>query len=431
MAAIKPHLALDNENSAKQNRYWRCTSEGLEGLGDGEVCPAPAEIANEAHAELMSMAWLREALVKRMTGSKLWIEYVEGVPTIAIDQPTRGPEWNPSAGAYNTTILGWTTKMGAPSFSLPAGAPAMGGACPGATAGQTIASPESRSNQAKVLLPVLNEYRRNNPTTDVVNVTQAVCEFCYAEGGKYSTGTVQNAQLMRFAWAQRAIERPGKQPGESEFYSVMLDAINKASFKSGSEPNQYAGKRFFRIHDSGDFFSLDYLVEWKKISLYYHPLFGGEGLRFNEPRKGESRKHVSVAQVGVGHPNPIYFWAPTRVWAKGMREVQEVSKINGLEIRNLPTWDNFSIRPSAYHINEHGPFVALPGWAAPSTVYDHHEKTDAEGKAFDWDCKAYAVKDGPSCRGAMSDPTGSGKGKEGCRECWIHPTKAVNYTLHL
>lgn len=425
MAAIRPHLALDDENSESQSAYWGCNSGGL-GDAAEDICPSPQEIVNEAHAELMNTAWIREALIERLQDKKIWVEYDKGVPTIAINRPVPGPAWNPSGGAKRTTILGWTTKMGAPSFSLPAGAPAMGGACPGASAGQTVAPPKTRQNQAKVLLPVLNTHGRNNPHVSRVDVTKTVCEFCYAEGGQYSTSGVQNAQLMRYAWATRAIERPGNEPGVSEFYSVMIDAIDNADFKLGQESKQYLGKRFFRIHDSGDFFSTRYLMEWKKISLYYHPKFGGKGLRF-----GVDRDDVVIEQVGEGHPSPIYFWAPTRIWAMGEAMVQHVSRINGLRVQGKPTWDNFAIRPSAYHINQHGPFIDRPGWAAPTTVYDHEAKMEAEGVAYDWDCRAYAVEKGPSCRGAKSNPKGPGSGQEGCRECWLHFGSAVNYTLHL
>lgn len=415
MAAIKPHLAQDGENTELQRRYWSC-SQGLSGLSEGEVCPSPEEIAQEAHAELMNVAYIRQALTDGMVERMLGIEYEQdGSPVITIDKPVEGPAWNPSAGSKRTRILGWTTKMGAPSFSLPAGAAAMGGACPGATAGQSLVPLRIRQPAAEKVIRVLNDARGENPRIDKVSITKTVCEFCYAEGGQYATSGVQNAQLMRFAWATRAVKRPGHVQGVTEFYSVMLDAIDHADFELGEEPAQYRGQRFFRIHDSGDFFSLDYLREWKKITLYYHHKVGGDDLTFNADG--------SVKSYGKGHPNPIWFWAPSRIWAIGPSHVAAVREING----SYP--DNFSIRPSAYHINQHGPF--LGGWAAPSTVYDHESKPEGDGRAYHWDCQAYAVEKGPSCRGARSNPEGPGQGAVGCRECWLHPQSAVNYTLHL
>jgi len=431
VAAIKPHLAQDGETSDLQRRYWGCAS----GLGDaeGEVCPAPEEIAQEAHAELLNVAWIRQALVLKMQDRKIWIAYDKDGPSIAVDKPVGGPAWNPSSGSRATTILGWTTKMGAPSFSLPAGAPKMGGACLGATAGQSVVPVKGRATQVKHVLEVLNNYRGDNPRVEKVSITRTVCEFCYAEGGQYATSGVQNAQLMRYAWAERAIDRPGHVPGVSEFYSVMLDAIDHADFEYGDEPMQYKSEnqRFFRLHDSGDFFSPKYFSEWKKIALYYHPEVGGEGLKFNPDRKlSDGGFEISVAAYGTGHAQPIWFWAPSRVWMTQMRE--QIARENSTKKYG----DNFAIRPSAYHINEHGPIFdtkdkSNDGWSAPSTVYEYKAKKEGQDRAYNWDCKAYAVEKGPSCRGAKSNPKGPGQGAVGCRECWLHRDSAVNYTLHL
>jgi hypothetical protein len=424
VAAIKPHLAQDGETSELQSRYWECAGSALGDLA-GEVCPAPEEIAQEAHAELLNVAWIRQALVEKMQGRKIWIQYDrDGEPSIAVDKPVGGPAWNPSSGSRATTILGWTTKMGAPSFSLPAGAAAMGGACPGAAAGQSVVSAKSRKELAPGVLKVLNEYRGNNPVVDQIKISRTVCEFCYAEGGQYATSGVQNAQLMRYAWAKRAVGRPGHAPGVHEFYSVMLDAIDHADFKLGDEPDHFKseGMRFFRLHDSGDFFSISYFMEWKKITLYYHHKVGGEGLKFNPDG--------TVAEYGKGHPQPIWFWAPSRGWMTKLLEV--IASENSTAKHG----DNFAIRPSAYHINEHGPLFTTDdrendGWAAASTVYDYKHKKEGHGRAFNWDCQAYAAEKGPSCRGAESNPKGPGKGAVGCRECWLNKKSAVNYTLHL
>lgn len=416
MSAVKPHLDQEGENSELQRKYWTCTGSGS-GLGDiEESCPAPEEIVQEAHAELLSVAWIRESLIEKFQNRQIWIEYSDNVPRIAVSRPVGGPAWNPSSGSNSTTILGWTTKMGAPSFSLPAGAASMGGACPGAIAGQSIVPREARKGPARRVLEVLNTYRGPNPVVDSLQITKAICEFCYAEGGQYATSGVQNAQLVRYAWARRAIHRPGKVKGVSEFYSVMLDAIENADFKRGQEPEHFRNKRFFRIHDSGDFFSPDYFKEWKKITLYFHHKVGGSGLTFDA--------NGNVEQLGKGHPDPIWFWAPTRIWC--VPGVSEAIKANARY------GDNFAVRPSAYHINQHGPRMPQEsGMAAPSTVYDKDTKAKGLGTAYDWDCKAYAAEKGPSCRGAKSNPKGPGKGKEGCRECWLNHESAVNYTLHL
>ena len=146
------------------------------------------------------------------------------------------------------------------------------------------------------------------------------------------------------------------------------------------------------MHDSGDFFSLEYFDAWKAVTDHFHP----------------SR-----------NDNPITFWAPTRIWAMGEKVVEHINRVNG------QSDSNFIVRPSAYHINQRGPEKLGTGWAEPSVVYGHSEKHRAEGVTFDWDCKAYAAKDGPSCRGAENP-----RGQTGCRACWEFPDKRINYTLH-
>jgi len=122
---------------------------------------------------------------------------------------------------------------------------------------------------------------------------------------------------------------------------------------------------------------------------------------------------------------PITFWAPTRIWAMGDTWIDLVSEINGERDTNL------ILRPSGYHVNQHGPNLQNHrGWASPTTVFHHDAVEAAEGKDFDWNCKAYAVEKGPSCRGAVGSDAQGNPTKVGCRTCWIHPHLRVNYTLH-
>jgi hypothetical protein len=438
MAAILPHLAEEDETTELQSRYWECAAGSALGSLDEESCPTPEAVAQEAHAGLLNTAWLRKVIRDGIQGAKIsistkgrgsQIEYV-----VKTDRLAPGPTWNPYAPPSQATLLSWTSKMGAPSFSLPAGAIAMGGACPGAEAGQSIVSREKRETKSTTVLRVLNENRGQNPRANGVEVTKAICEFCYAEGGQYSTSTVQFAQLMRYAWARAAVRDKKRNSGVSEFTRVMIKAIENADFmlaggrsKGGKtvdpEPKQWGDKRFFRLHDSGDFFDKAYFRAWKQVTLYFHHRVGGKGLKFNPDG--------TVARWGKGHPDPIWFWAPTRMWAVD-GWVEFIEQENGLVAPGgIETWDNFAIRPSAYHINQHGPELSSrEGWGYASTVFEKSEKEEAEGVAFDWDCRAYAVEKGPTCRGADSDPDGPGRGATGCRACWLSP-KSVNYTLHL
>jgi len=180
---------------------------------------------------------------------------------------------------------------------------------------------------------------------------------------------------------------------------VMIDAIERADFKLEAEPAQWRGKKkFFRIHDSGDFFGPRYFMAWKAVCDYFHP---------------RRNKH------------PITFWAPTRMWAMGDTWIDLVSEVNGQRDTNL------IVRPSGYHVSQHGPDIRAPGWAAATPTFHHDAVEAAEGKEFDWNCKAYAVEKGPSCREAVgSDARGNPTKGKGCRTCWVHPHLRVNYTLH-
>lgn len=420
MSAIKPHLAQEDETTPEESAFWEC-SAGLDALerGDIEACPTPQEVLENSHAGLLGTAWIRKPLVDQMMEG-LVIEVHEIKGTLRLvgrfpDQPERfveGAPWNPYASTA-ISILSWTTKMGAPSFSLPAGSQWMGGACPGATAGQSIVDPGKRKRAEERLLPVL--YGEKGAKGRSIHLADSICESCYAEGGQYSTSSVQYAQLLRFAWARAAVKQRSAS-GRTVFAETMIEAIDRVNFKSGSEPKHWRRNgvvmRFFRLHDSGDFFSREYFDAWKEITDWYHPTYGGPD--------------------GSGHPEPIWFWAPTRMWVAQVF-VDHVNEVN----KPRPGHEqNFAVRPSAYHVNEHGPLGMNgdgdlgSGWAAASVVYGDTKKMDAEGVTYDWDCRAYAVESGPSCRGAESNPESAGQGRPGCRTCWMLQDARVNYTLH-
>lgn len=221
-----------------------------------------------------------------------------------------------------------------------------------------------------------------------------VISNCYAEGGQYSTGQVQFAQVLRYLWT---VQSSKTSEGRAAWVDAMSYAVEHANYrldggkvaKTEYLPERFEG-RYFRIHDSGDFFSKKYLAMWK--------------------------------EVANRHPD-IMFWAPTRCWATpwGIAAVNEI---------NSGGANNLVIRPSAFHINEPAPAPEQlgPGWAKGSTCYHISlvPQGAAEG-AYDFDCQAYAAdSDHVTCRNATGPD-----GKPGCRACWRFGAEmAVNYTLH-
>ena len=423
MAAILPHLAEPNEMSDVERAYDSCASS-LSGpdLGEGHpACPSPDAVVADAHAGLLTMTFVRDAVFTSLQGKQFIVKpgNKEGKDLktvyIVLDQPIGpGPAWNPATNpdVNQYALLSWTSKMNAPSWSIPAGAPQIGGACPGAVAGQSIVPP-----QALVAARRHVNIGLGLPEETPPRLAAAICEHCYATGGQYSTGQVQFAQELRFLWARQAIHTPAMGPNgvaSTAFVETMVYAIDNADFKlrGGTDlPPEPTGKRFFRIHDSGDFFEAEYLRQWKMIA---------------------------------DRLPDITFWAPSRIWATSWG-TEAVNEINAGP-------SNLIIRPSAYEVNEPGPRDLGPGWAGPTTVIDvkqnlgmspdreqyvaqREQKNEARGGTdprYTWDCRAYATDDAKhTCRKAVAPPgLGDSVTGKGCRACWIAPTEIVNYSLH-
>jgi Gene product 88 len=437
VSAIITHLELQNETSPMELRHAECVSDldtEREGLSDhehshmgvpaAETCPLPVEALAQSHHGLLQLVWARQAVEDMLAGRTFRVQNgtIDGKDPRSIYIVVEGgigggPAWNPTTnpGLSNFSLLSWTSKMNCPSWSIPAGAPQIGGTCPGAVGGQSI-----------VPLEALRAGQRNVQRVigGAVRVDAAICEQCYATGGQYSTSNVQYSQVLRHLWARQAIDQINPATGRTMFVDTMSAAITTADFKlNGGSPSaedpeklklppERTGRRFFRIHDSGDFFSAAYLAQWKIVADAF--------------------------------PD-ITFWAPSRIWATSWG-VEAVNDIN-----RHPT--NFVIRPSAYHIGQAPPIDLGPGWAGGTTVIPKAENEgmtpereamvrEAESRLglakpdvrkpggpdprYTWDCRAYAQKKGNhTCRNAIS-PTG----EQGCRACWIFPNEIVNYTLH-
>lgn len=382
-----------------------------------EIGELTAAALNATHAGLMTTAAIRQSVEQALVGRSYRVQArdLRGAKPnevfIILDGPIGLPDgfstddprfpvapWSPPASpnARQFSLLSWTSKMGAPSFSLPAGPVVLGGACPGANAGQSIVPVQTLRSAARHV-----HARLGKP----VRLQQAICQYCYAEGGQYSIGQVQFAQVLRFIWTRDALRMPegglwsplnpdhGPPPASvGHWLEAMAYAIDHADYKlNGGKvgkidyPAERHPGRYFRIHDSGDFFAPGYVWMW----------------------------------VQLAHRFPdISFWAPSRYWATG-HGVEEVNQIN-----NAP---NLVIRPSAYHVNEHPPRNLGPGWAAGSTAFALDQKPQgAAAGDFQWDCQTYAVDDQKhTCRHAEGFD-----GAPGCRACWRAPQAEVNYTLH-
>jgi hypothetical protein len=446
VSAIKPHLERQNDPSetAAEKRFnngatyeerieksIEVTSFGsLGGFGEAyDANDAMYQKLQKSQAELLRLSYTRKALIERLKKTGFSLVTKGRQAFIRLDEPVGvEPVFNPVGDGtiQNTRLLSWTMKMGCPSFSLPAGARETGGSCPGAMAGQSAVPKRARMDAQKFVLNVIDPGGRENKD---VELAMTVCNSCYATGGNYAYGSSQYHQVMRRIWTDAALK-------DRSFVKTMSWAIENADYLlEGGEvvveskkvfyEREVRPNRFFRIHDSGDFYSSTYLKAWKDIANN----FRGDPQVKNDPSR-------------------IYFWAPSRMWATP-GGLEWVRKINGTD--PYPETNNLIIRPSAYHINEQPPPALQEpgsGWANWTVVYaaeikdtipfPQYNRPGGSGKArggnpFDWDCQAYAVdNEAHSCRNARSpNKTGLGEhGDTGCRMCWVRPDKTVNYTEH-
>lgn len=161
----------------------------------------------------------------------------------------------------------------------------------------------------------------------------AICAGCYARplnGSRYAMPNVKDTQQERLDWVVRCMR---SYRGQQEFEGKMYEALKRLRVP------------YFRIHDSGDFFSVPYVESWTRIC------------------------------AALPH---MKFWAPTKSWLTKRPDMQQA-------LRDLNALPNVTIRPSAIYFGD-GPARAL-GLSAGSC-------SGAEGKA-DWDCPSY--KQGGKC----------------------------------
>lgn len=178
---------------------------------------------------------------------------------------------------------------------------------------------------------------------------------CYAQKGRYASATVQNAQNVRLEWVRECMK---SKEGEAAFLAAMVPALTWATRK----------ERYFRIHDSGDFFSPVYVRMWAAV---------------------------------VRALPAVRFWAPTRTWHT-MGGTRPLNLIILAQMQTLSReCSNITIRPSALLIEEDAPRV--DGLAAGSGV-----------KSDTFNCPASSQ--GNSCGD--------------CRSCWDSPTLPIYYHLH-
>jgi hypothetical protein len=185
----------------------------------------------------------------------------------------------------------------------------------------------------------------------------AICKMCYATRGFYRMGNVQNAQDLRFQWVRQSLAT-----GANEFVEGLIRMI--------TDDVRDRGEPIFRVHDSGDVFSVAYADAWYRIC---------EAL-----------------------PD-VQFWIPTR-----SHNVPTLL----LALQRLNSLPNVTVRPSALELDAPAPVVL--GLAAGTTVVRSLPVLDAmPGTSV---CPKTDARDGRSnC--------------DDCRTCW-EGSSPVAYVQH-
>jgi hypothetical protein len=293
-----------------------------------------------------------------------------------------------SAHLATVPLFTATMKMACASFSLPAGPMESGGTCP--------ASLETSVRKVARTQPEVASQFADAPPHPDTGRPFYICDACYAGKGNYQRVPLNAIrQSIRLAWVKHAL-------AAGLFVPQMIKAI---AYMRALTPLRAFHGAFFRIHDSGDFYSKDYYAAWVEICTHFTIKSGPE-------------------------TNYVAFWAPTRMWVlPAWRET----------FRRLPPPPNLSLRPSALFFGGDPPDLTdesldragkprriLAGGSTSSTdplgslaQAEYSRRMRARPDQI-WDCPAYDA-DETSKKNCQS---------QGCRVCWVRRDVPVSYREH-
>jgi len=286
----------------------------------------------------------------------------EGMPVIPLVRPITKAEMPgiPWAKLSGVSVFTVTQKMAALSFGLPSGPVKSLGTCPAANLSKDawmfrsaqVESEGGYTDLAKAASgfrskDVLQEGEKSVPVEKIPGMY--ICDACYAGKSNYKMyGNIQVSQKVRHLWVHRGLRRGSF---AQEMISALRIALGHARLPKTINP------KYFRIHDSGDFESVPYMMAWFEICA-------------NIP--------------------DVQFWAPTRMWV--------VPDFRAL-FQHKP--QNLSLRPSALFYGTNAPQV--PSMSAGSTSAPY----DMKGHKL---CPAYRSGvlescEGVGCRTCWDEPT--------------------------
>lgn len=416
MAAITPFVEMTEHrlNHVELNAT-------LVGLGEfGTLTELPP--LSVAHANLTRTVWIRRLLEQALSTRRYTVvQATEGTNAgelvFRLDRalPKNEIPWMPATRDWQEFALwGEAGKMACPTWDLPAGALEVGGACPGADAGQTVVTAAKRLSQLTDAAG--NSVSRgghcgsafipNPPPGSAKRIElrekDTICGQCYALEGQYPSPHVQAGEIIRYWWCQAMFDQ-GRQ---KEWVETMVRSMQLLRY-----PLTPQGIMPVRLHSSGDFFSIRYAEGWIEVANRLHAL---------DPR--------------------VTMWAPTRTWAAQGWGTAWPTLLGQLRT-NGQAQPNLVVRASAYHVGDAAPTEVVAGNAKGSTsLLEHDNQTGpldggrSKDPRYEWNCQVYALEgkvDGAGKR--ISKTCENADNPEGgvhCRVCWAHPELRVNYTTH-
>jgi len=266
-----------------------------------------------------------------------------------------------------TRFLTRTSKMGCYSWNLPAGPPKHDGCCPGSAMafyvkglGENVMSGVRMKNAIRNATKYTIGYQSTIPNSVSEIRRRFICNGCYAMKGAYGNPSVITIMQWRAMWL-KDFALPTGAFGQAMEQAIRLAQVQsiKERARAKGDPRKLAAiphPDYFRIHDSGDMFSEQYLQEW-----------------------------INVCK----RMKDIHFWAPSRVWttAAMSRSVQDIIT------RRLPS--NLCLRPSGLFFD--GPDPVIPGLAGGTSSSKIEFRTKGKKISLDitatgpdtWGCPAY------------------------------------------
>jgi len=183
----------------------------------------------------------------------------------------------------------------------------------------------------------------------------SICDNCYADNGAYKWRSTKFAQMTRFKWTIESMRTPD---GRRAWVYHMICAIS--------------GETYFRIHDSGDFFNVEYAKCW-----------------------------LEVIRALPG----TKFWAPTRAWQLPNGVLPVFDPLMGV-LRQIAALPNVTVRPSALDFGDLPPVIQGLHAGSSAAMSDASQAYQCPARAkYDNTC-------GP------------------CRHCWEEKSTPVNYAAH-